>query len=192
MEATKQESRLFAPVACALFTALIAAGAFFRIPTPLVPMTLQLQLVMLAGILLGKKWASLSVLLYIVLGLCGLPIFAQGGGIAYVLVPSFGYVLGFLPAAYLAGRMTQHRKNPTFWQCYRANLLGVFVIYALGLVYLYCVTRFYAHSYGGLWSLFYTGLLLTLPGDLLFCVVGAMVASRMKRIPMFAQFGKNK
>lgn len=78
-------------VYCALFTALIAVGAFIKIPIPVVPFTLQYLFTMLAGILLG----SLSVLAYMILGLIGLPIFSEGGGIGYVFKPSFGYIIGF-------------------------------------------------------------------------------------------------
>ena len=82
-------------VYCALFTALIAVGAFIKIPIPVVPFTLQYLFTMLAGILLGSRLGSLSVLAYMILGLIGLPIFSEGGGIGYVFKPSFGYIIGF-------------------------------------------------------------------------------------------------
>ena len=65
-------------VYCALFTALIAVGAFIKIPIPVVPFTLQYLFTMLAGILLGSRLGSLSVLAYMILGLIGLPIFFRG------------------------------------------------------------------------------------------------------------------
>lgn len=64
-------------VYCALFTALIAVGAFIKIPIPVVPFTLQYLFTMLAGILLGSRLGSLSVLAYMILGLIGLPIFQR-------------------------------------------------------------------------------------------------------------------
>lgn len=82
-------------VYCTLFTALIAVGAFIKIPIPVVPFTLQYLFTMLAGILLGSRLGSLSVLAYMILGLIGLPIFSEGGGIGYVFKPSFGYIIGF-------------------------------------------------------------------------------------------------
>ena len=82
-------------ILCGLFTSLIVVGAFIRIPIPVVPFTLQLLFTMLAGLLLGGKWGAASVCIYIVLGLMGLPVFAEGGGLAYVLKPSFGYIIGF-------------------------------------------------------------------------------------------------
>ena len=71
-------------ILCALFAALIAIGAFLRVPVPLVPFTLQFLFTTLAGLLLGKKAGSTAVWLYVLLGLVGLPIFAEGGGISYI------------------------------------------------------------------------------------------------------------
>ena len=76
-------------VLCALFVALIAAGAFIKIPVPVVPFTLQYLFTMLAGLLLGGRWGLVSVGVYIILGLAGLPGFAQRGGIGYLFQPRF-------------------------------------------------------------------------------------------------------
>ena len=91
----------------AMFTTLIAAGAFIKIPVPVVPFTLQFLFTMLAGLLLGGKGGALSVALYMILGLAGLPIFAEGGGFWYLLKPSFGYIIGFCLASYVTGKMVE-------------------------------------------------------------------------------------
>ena len=78
----------------ALMTALTVAGAYITIPIPNLPFTLQTLSALLAGLILKRKDALISEIIYIALGLIGLPVFAAGGaGIAYVLRPSFGYVL---------------------------------------------------------------------------------------------------
>ena len=64
---------------CALFTVLTAVGAFIKIPIPVVPFTLQFLFTMMAGLLLGGRLGAASVGLYALLGLIGLPIFAEGG-----------------------------------------------------------------------------------------------------------------
>lgn len=104
---------------CALFTVLIAVGAFIKIPVPVVPFTLQFLFTMMAGLLLGGRLGALSVGLYAVLGLAGLPIFAEGGGFWYVLKPSFGYIIGFVLGSYVTGRMTEHFKKLTFERCWQ-------------------------------------------------------------------------
>ena len=98
----------------ALFVALIAVGAFIRIPLPAVPFTLQYPMTMLAGLLLGGKRGCLAVCAYIVLGLMGLPIFASGSsGVGYALQPSFGYILGFALGALLTGSIARGTPNPS-------------------------------------------------------------------------------
>ena len=63
---------------CALFTALLVVSGFVRIPTPVIAITLQVQVALLAGVLLGGEWGALSALVYTALGLIGLPVFAYG------------------------------------------------------------------------------------------------------------------
>ena len=98
---TKTKSMVY----CGLFTALIAVGAFIKVPVPVVPFTLQYLFTMLAGLLLGAKRGAIAVLAYMLLGLAGLPIFTEGGGLWYVLKPSFGYIIGFVLGTYVTGRI---------------------------------------------------------------------------------------
>ena len=69
-------------ILCALFVALITIGTFIRIPIPYVPFTLQLLFTMLAGFLLGGRWDFIAILIYIIIGLIGLPVFTESGGFA--------------------------------------------------------------------------------------------------------------
>ena len=100
-------------VLCAMFVALIAVGAFIKIPVPVVPFTLQFLFTMLAGLLLGPVNGALAVVVYIVLGLIGLPIFTQGGGPGYIFQPSFGYIIGFAVAAYVNGKIANAKTHPS-------------------------------------------------------------------------------
>lgn len=95
-----------APLAlCGLFTALMAVGAFIHIMVPLgiwqVTISLQIFVAVLAGLFLGRRLGFLSVLAYLVLGLAGLPVFAHGGGLGYLMKPTFGFLLGFPCAAWM-------------------------------------------------------------------------------------------
>ena len=102
----------------ALFAALTGIGAFIKIPTPLVPYTLQYLFCAYAGIFLGSKDGLYSQLLYITIGLVGFPIFASGGGPAYVLQPTFGYLMGFAAGAYVIGLLIKKLKNMSFVKVY--------------------------------------------------------------------------
>ncbi len=82
----------------------MAVGARIAVPLPPspVPLTLQVPFVLLAGVLLGSRRAVASVAAYLAAGILWVPVFAAGGGIAYLLGPTGGYLLGFLPAAFTA------------------------------------------------------------------------------------------
>jgi len=97
-------------ILCALFAGLTAVGAFIKIPMPMMDyITLQFLFVIMSAMLIGSKRASLSMLVYILMGLVGFPVFAQGGGIAYVLKPSFGYIISFVLCAFVVGRLCEKR-----------------------------------------------------------------------------------
>ena len=104
-------------VLCGVFTTLIAVGAFIKVPVPVVPFTLQFLFTMMAGLLLGGRKGALSVGVYILLGLVGLPVFAEGGGFWYILKPSFGYLLGFMLAAYVTGTMVEKEAFDRVGNC---------------------------------------------------------------------------
>lgn len=167
---------------CGLFVALIIAGAFIKIPIPVVPFTLQFLFTMLAGLLLGAKLGACSVLIYMILGLIGIPIFAEGGGIGYLLKPSFGYIIGFILGSYLTGYIVEHMRVRKYRRIVLANLAGLFVVYLVGMVYYYVISNYVIHVPIGIWPLFLYCFLLAVPGDIVLCFVGAGLAMRL--IPM--------
>lgn len=118
-----------------LFTALIAAGTFIKIPMVPVSMTLQTLFVFLSGLLLPPVNAALSILLYIILGLIGLPIFTSGGGPAALLSPTGGFIIGFLFAAFI-GSLLSKRKHDSILYNILVVLVMEVVIYLFGLVWL--------------------------------------------------------
>ncbi len=164
---------------CALFAALIAVGAFLRIPVPVVPFTLQCLFTNLAGLLLGKRYGPIAVGVYIVLGLIGLPVFTGGGGIGYVLQPTFGYILGFAGGAWLGGLIVEKSKTRGFKTMLLAGLANLAVVYAAGVVYYYCIANFYLQSPIGIAALLWSGVVLCLPGDLTLCVLAALLSKRL-------------
>jgi biotin transport system substrate-specific component len=144
-----------------------------------VPFTLQYLFTMLAGLLLGGKRGSIAVWVYILLGLFGLPIFAQGGGPAYVLQPSFGYLIGFAVGAYVTGTVAHKVPSPSYRRILAANFLGLAVVYLFGMVYYSLMSRFYLGSPIGLWPLFLYCFLLAVPGDIVLSLLGATLAKRL-------------
>ncbi|MCM1383678.1 MAG: biotin transporter BioY [Lachnoclostridium sp.] len=166
-------------ILCAMFVALIAVGAFIRIPIPVVPFTLQYLFTMLAGLLLGGKRGSLAVCVYILLGLLGLPVFAQGGGIGYVFRPSFGYIIGFAVGAFVTGVIANKKNRPSLGRLFAANFAGLGIVYFFGMVYYYLISNFYLNSPIGIWPLFLYCFLLAVPGDIFLCIAGAFLGKRL-------------
>ena len=89
------------------FTFLTATCAKIKIEIGPVPITGQTFVVLLSGILLGSMRGALSQVSYLLLGLTGLPLFARGGGLQYLLSPTLGYIIGFVFAAFSVGKLAE-------------------------------------------------------------------------------------
>ncbi|MDF9824703.1 biotin transport system substrate-specific component [Breznakia sp. PF5-3] len=160
-----------------MFALIIAMGAFIKIPISLVPVTMQTLFVILCALLLGSKLATLSVLLYIAIGLVGIPVFANGGGITYVLQPSFGYLLGFLLAAKVVGSLKD--KFTSFGTMLCLCIFGMLIIYAIGFGYFYFIQNIYFGKNFKFGWMFYNLFLVYLPGDILACIAAAIIKQKV-------------
>lgn len=123
----------------ALFPALMAATAFIAIPVGIgAPITLQTLFVMLAGVLLGSRLGAISILIYVVLGAIGLPIFAGfTGGFGVLFGPTGGFIFSFIIMAFIVGKM----KNVNFINNDLANIfitlvIANLIVYMIGGAYL--------------------------------------------------------
>lgn len=161
-------------VYASLFAALIAAGAYLAIPIGPVPIVLQNFFVMLAGLLLGGVWGMGAVGLYLLAGAVGLPVFAGGtGGIGRLLGPTGGYLLGYIPAVFLIGILSEKGKGKIFIDVL-AMICGTVIIYAFGVSWLKTVT-------GMAWGkALAAGMYPFLPGDILKIVAAIPVARTLR------------
>lgn len=182
-----QHKNLISLCQCALFTALIAVGAFIKIPMPYFDyFTMQFFFVILSGMVLGAKWGTISVALYVGMGLAGLPIFAAGGGFSYVLRPSFGFLLAFIFTALAVGLICEKLANKTFRHYLLAALVGLIITYGIGLVYKYLILNYYTGDIVPMWLIFVSALPLDIPGDILSCVAAALIGSRLEKLKVGA------
>jgi len=170
-------------VICALFTALIAVGAFIKIPIPYVPITLQFLFTNIAGLLLGKRRGLISVGLYIVLGLVGLPIFTQGGGFGYVFQPTFGYILGFALGTWLAGFITE-RGTDNIKTYIIAGLVDFTAVFTLGLSYFYLILNYYLLTPIVIEKLFVICFFPFALGDIALVIISAILAKRLRPVAL--------
>lgn len=142
--------------------------------------TLQVGVVLLIGCVGGKNAATLSQIAYLALGLSGAQVFAQGGGLGYWQEPTFGYLLGFLPAAWLCGYVA-FRQPRRFDSIVLSCIIGLLVIHLLGLIYLSCLALFGLLS-GGWWSAVMQYSFTPLPGQLLMVCAVSLVAFIFRRL----------
>lgn len=161
-----------------MFTALITVGAFIRIPIMTVPFTMQFLFTNLAGILLGVRYGGLSLLLYLVLGLAGVPIFTNGGGIGYVLQPTFGYLIGFATGALVAALICSKGRY-SYPRLIVAGIADLLVVYAMGMIYFSLLMKFYFGKPQDAAYVLINLCLIFMPMDFVWCIVAAVVAKRV-------------
>lgn len=130
---------LFAALAC-VAAIIVRFGGAAMVPFSLLPLV-----AFLAGSLLGARTGAISMVVYILLGLAGLPVFAAApfGGIPYVLKPTFGFLLGFVGGAYTTGALLKQNEQQSIFRIIFAMLAGLVVIYLIGLPYFYAIFNFY-------------------------------------------------
>ncbi len=157
---------------CAIFVALMIAGAFIKIPFPFMPLTFQTVFAVLAGLLLGWKKGIIAMSAYAFLGLIGIPVFTSGGGIFYVTMPSFGYILGFIASAGVAGIGYLSRKK--IWQTVLLALAAFLVDYVFGIAYFIAVWEI--SGYSGLWQAVVTYNVIYMPKDAVLTLLAAFLA----------------
>ena len=115
-------------VHCGMFASLMAVGAFIKIMIPIgiweVTFSLQFFFALLAGFLLGSKRGLAAVGVYLLIGLAGVPVFAHGGGLMYLMKPTFGFLIGFAAAAYVAGKIAEIMPGSGYFKLLFAAFWG--------------------------------------------------------------------
>jgi len=169
-------------ILCSLFTALIAIGAFIRIPLPVTVFTMQFIFVLLSGLLLGSKRGALSVFMYVLIGLVGFPIFTEGGGPTYILKPTFGYLLAFILASFLVGLAREKYGTKSFTPLLLTCLGSMIVTYLLGSAYTYVILNYVTASPIPYWACLASLFPITAIKDLVGCVIATIACQRLTKL----------
>ena len=160
-----------------LFAALTAVGAFISIPLYPIPLTLQTLFTLLAAMTLGSVMGASSQIIYVLLGVIGLPVFAGfKAGIGILFGPTGGFLLGFIISAYIIGKIVELKKEKNFFYYLAAGLIGTIILYIIGITQLSLVTGI------GIKKAIVVGMLPFLPGDILKIIAASFVASKLKLI----------
>ena len=163
-------------VYASLLASLIAAGAYLTIPIGPVPIVLQNLFVFLAGLLLGPRWGLASVGVYLLAGALGLPVFAGGlGGIGRFVGPTGGYLVGFIPAVYVIGWITEKLETRVVFDV-AAMILGSMIIYFFGIIWLKTLTGM------TLKKTLIIGMVPFIPGDILKIAAAVPIAKALRPV----------
>jgi len=163
-----------------IFAALTAIGAFISIPIGPVPISLQTFFVLLSGIILGSRKAMLSQVVYVMLGLIGLPIFAGfSGGFQTVFKPSFGFIIGFIIAAYVVGKISERKSNSIKYMSI-AVITGSLIMYAIGIPYMYYILNIILSKNLDIIQIMKIGMFMFIPGDIIKAIVVVLIGKKLQ------------
>ncbi|MCD1294229.1 BioY family transporter [Methanocella sp. CWC-04] len=175
MQGVPERSYVNKMVYASLFAALTAVGAWITIPLGIIPLTLQTFFVILAGGVLGSYFGGLSMIVYILLGLVGLPVFSRGqSGLGVLIGPTGGYLIGFVLCAILIGMIIKKYQKPGYMQYLIAMSLGTLMIYICGAAQLMLVAHMAPDT------ALLVGVLPFIPGDIIKVLVAAYIATRFR------------
>jgi biotin transport system substrate-specific component len=188
-----------------LFTAMaVAASALARFGSGVVPFSLVPFVVCLAGATLGPRSGAYSMLMYMCLGLAGLPVFASPpyGGFSYLMTPSFGFIPGFVLAAYVIGKVLENAPGKVFEKApgralseaqrqrqstgalaahFIANVAGILTYYSIGIPYLALILNIYLGQSASLYRVLQIGFVPFIVPDLVKALVAALISRAVVR-----------
>ena len=174
-------------VYCAMFATLMMIGANITSFAPFmvvggVPITLQSFFAILAGLMLGSKRGAIAVTVYMLIGLAGAPVFARfSGGFSQILSPTFGFIIAFIFAAYIAGKMIEKNNSKTMYVA--AAMVGITFSYLVGTNWMYFAYKlWFAAPEGFTYGMAWLWMLPPLPKDIILSVLSGFFASRMRNV----------
>lgn len=174
-------------VYCGIFATLMMIGANITSFAPFmvvggVPITLQVFFAILAGLILGSKLGSISITVYMLIGLAGAPVFARfSGGFSQILSPTFGFIVTFIFVAYVVGKMVE--KNPSKKMYIVSALTGTVISYLIGTNWMYIAYMFWFGAPDGFsYSMAWLWMMPPLPKDIILAVFAGIFGHRVQKI----------
>lgn len=170
----------------AMFVALMAIGANISTIAPFlhvggVPITLQTFFAILAGAILGSRLGSIAMVVYMLVGLVGVPVFADfTGGLSIIIRPTFGFILSYILAAFIIGKIVETKKSlPAF---IIASLIGMAVNYLFGTNWMYFAYKLWGAAPEGFsYKMAWLWMAAPLPKDLILSVLAGIMAHRLEK-----------
>lgn len=168
----------------ALFLTLMIISAYIQItlPTPYYPMhiTLQLFVCIVCGFCLPVHYAILSMGVYILMGLIGFPVFASGGGISYIMRPTFGFILGFFCCSISCSALKQRKRPTCLLDYFKIGFVGLFLYYLIGNLYYYFSFPVLMGTHIPLWFSLFNGVLVSIVPDFLLMAIACRTSKSLQ------------
>lgn len=169
-----------------MFVALMAIGANITSFIPFmvvggVPITLQTFFAILAGVLLGSRLGSITMMVYTLVGFVGVPVFAQfGAGPSIIFSPTFGFILAFIIMAYVIGKLVEKKKDLSTFVM--ASLIGLVINYLIGTNWMYFSYKLWAAAPDGFtYRMAWLWMMAPLPKDIILAVFAGVMAHRLEK-----------
>ncbi|MFZ4450807.1 biotin transporter BioY [Salibacterium aidingense] len=170
-------------VTVALFAALMGIGANIAAFLVIggVPVTLQPIIAILAGALLGSRLGAFSMIIYMLIGLLGMPVFSEfSGGLRALVSPTFGFILTFIIMAFVTGKIIESKSNPGLPTFLTAAFTSLVINYALGTTYMYYAYQWIAEAPEGFnYSMVWGWMALPLVKDLILTALTAAAVPKL-------------
>ncbi|MGE7933114.1 biotin transporter BioY [Viridibacillus arvi] len=184
---SKSKLRTVDLVYCALFATLMMIGANITSFAPFmvvggVPITLQAFFAILAGLVLGSRLGALSIMVYMLIGLAGAPVFARfGGGFSQILSPTFGFVVAFILVAFIVGKIVENYRSKRMYII--AAIIGVFVSYLIGTNWMYAAYMlWFSAPEGFTYKMAWLWMMPPLPKDIILAVFAGVFGHRIQKV----------
>ena len=184
---TKSRMSTLSLVYCGMFASLMMIGANITAFAPFlvvgsVPITLQTFFAVLSGLILGSRLGAIAMTVYMFIGLAGAPVFAKfSGGFGSIISPNFGFIVSFIFAAYIAGKIVE--RNNKLHSYIIAALVAMVVNYVFGTNWMYVAYKLWAaapdiftYKVAWLW------MMPPLPKDILLSVLAGIFGHRMYKV----------
>lgn len=140
----------------------------------------QVPVIIFISALLGSRFGLLSVMLYIIAGLCSVPVFALGGGWKYIFEYNFGYIIAFLPAVSIAGNILSSKLS--IQNALKASFFGVLLIHFIGIMYSAIIIIFRRDGFAFFMDMIAIQSGIKIIYDLVFSVLAVLIARPVKRV----------
>lgn len=169
-----------------MFVALMAIGANITSFIPFmvvggVPITLQTFFAILAGAILGSRLGSITMTIYMLVGLVGAPVFAKfGAGPSTIFSPTFGFIVSYIFTAYVIGKIVEKKKSVSAFVF--ASLIGMAVNYLFGTNWMYFAYKLWAAAPDGFtYKMAWLWMVFPLPKDIILAIFAGIMAHRLDK-----------